>query len=116
MLYGKCYRCYLNKFTRRVYRATAPRFTSMPSPGRFGMASISSAFKSHGVVAISSIKGDPVNYSTRLVWWNAEANCKSLARPSAVLHPCEINCTPFSCAIHPIRRSSEILPTLVTSG
>src|SRR5215213_4244325 len=42
-------------------------------------------------------------YSTRSVPGNAEASCRSAARPTAVFQPWGIKRTPLSWAIHPMR-------------
>jgi len=47
---------------------------------------------------------------------SAAASCRSAASPHAVFQPCGIIRIPASYAANPILYSSEIPPTLVTSG
>ena len=60
----------------------------MPRPGLSGMASMPSSSRRHGSATISSTYGEPSMYSTRSVSGNAEARCRSAARPTAVFQPC----------------------------
>src|SRR5229473_2775513 len=78
---------------------------SIPRPGLSGIGSIPSASRRQPPAAISSINGEPVRYSTRSVSGNAEAICRTEARPTAVLagHPRDAALLAQSAALGRIR-------------